>query len=246
MDDDLRDLLDPGDDRVASALQRIRTDLLVGPDEVTAARHRRLRRSLVERPSVRRVAVAIVLAVVGTGAALTAVTPPEVVPGAPAGQDGEPHVIDTSSTVWFPAPPADTAPAPRLPAYVDQLPAPAPRGPATVDPATGTEDGARPGPPATGPRSPAPPPGRPADPPRGAPGAPSPGAPRSPATGEAPGRPGDGQPQRPDPARPEGPGNGDAGGPAGDAPAEDAPARDHGADNARDERPAPPPADRDR
>ncbi|WP_052664620.1 hypothetical protein [Nitriliruptor alkaliphilus] len=242
MDDDLRDLLDPDDDRVASALQRIRTDLLVAPDEVTAARHRRLRRSLAERPSVRRTAVAIVLAVAGTGAALSAVATPPVVPGAPAGQDAEPHIIDTSSTVWFPAPVRDAVPD--LPTYVDQLPAPAPRGSAPVDPAPEAGDVGRPDAPATvPPRSPDPLPGPPEDAPGGAPDTLPPVAPGPPATGEAPAHPDDGRPQPSDPARSSSTGGTGTGEPEGDAPAEDAPTQDQRANSAQDQRPAPPPAD---
>jgi hypothetical protein len=96
MDDDLRDLLDPAhDDRVAAALLKVRRDLVVPPDDLARARHRRERRALLGRPRVPG-ALPRLAAVAGVAAAAVAVslapTPTWLSP-VPAGQEGsEPEV----------------------------------------------------------------------------------------------------------------------------------------------------------
>jgi hypothetical protein len=141
VDTDLHDLIDPADDdRVAAALLHIRDDLLVAPDEVTAARHRRRLRTVAEPSTGRRLAIAVAIAVVGTGAALTTVVP-ATTPASPAGDATE-----------VPAPPVPrvqferpAAPAQlHLPSFTDQLPAPVPAdrpGVGTHDVDGGSRDG---------------------------------------------------------------------------------------------------------
>jgi hypothetical protein len=237
MDDDLRDLLDPSDDaRLAALLQQMRDDLLTAPDEVTAARHRRQRRTGPVMPSHgRRIAVAVTIAVVGTGAALATTAPPPM-SGSAAGESVEVVEGTTGDEVEpptrFAAP--TTPPLVDLPAFTTDLPSlpPAPATPPETDGSTGRDRAGRQPTraPAKGPGGPpddVPAAGRPASPPSRR------VTPTTPSTPPA-------APQREDarPAPPAGQSN-PGRGRSDDAPS-DAPGGTRRADPAQDGRPATP------